>query len=148
MTGEDRTSGGPTPRGRVGSAPPALLVGVIAWFALGVLELVASTGTWPGREPDPGVESLRNRMGSEVVSTGGSAWPNLAGLALGVGLLGGAVLLLLGSRWTRPALPVVGIVVIIALGTVGRVEVAIGLGLFVIATVATMTVGVHRHLLS
>lgn len=148
MTGEDGTEGGPPADGRIGGAPPALLVGAIAWFVLGVLELVASTGTWPGREPDPGVESLRNQMGSDVVSTGGSVLPNLAGLALGIGLLAGAVLLLCGRRWARPALPAVGIVAIIVLGAVGRIEVAIGLGLFVIATVATMTVGVHRHLSS
>lgn len=144
MTGQDRTGAGPGHP--LGGAPPALLVGVVAWFVLGVLELVVAAGTWPGREPDPGIESLRNQMGSDVVSTGGSGWPNLAGLVLGAGLLAGAVLLLLGRRWARPALPAAGILVIIALGTAGRVEVAIGLGLFVVATVATMTVGVHRHL--
>lgn len=146
MTDEDVTSGGPPARDRVARAPRALYVGVVAWFVLGVLQLVVATGTWPGREPDPSIESLRSEMGSEVVVPGGPGWPDVLGVLLGAGLLAGAVLLLLGHRWTRLALPVAGIVVIVTLSAVGRAGVAVGLGLFVIATVATMTVVVHRHL--
>ena len=137
------TVGGPTAGRRT---PVALVVGVVAWFVLGVLQLVVAVGTWPGRDPEPGIDALRDQLGTEVVSSGGSAWPNLAGIVFGVALLAGAVLLLLGRRWSRLALPAVGVLVLVALGTAGRAEVAIGLGLFLVATVATMTIEVHRYL--
>lgn len=146
MTRTTTPAGSRTTDGRTSDEPVALLVAVVAWFALGVLELIAVTGTWPGREPAPGVEALRAEMGTQVIHTGGTVWPHLLGLGCVVVLLAGALLLLNGRGWIRGVVSVAGVLVIVLLGRVGRAEVAIGLALFVIGTVAMMTVSVHRRL--